>query len=127
MNEGQDFPAWLASTSVQREALFTYAKSEMPDDPVLISGDIDKAIRAEYAAGMQLVDCDFFLTGETAKAALAVREEPKNADLSAKERDILVKVSVRDIVRLRDSLELTKGIFAARRISGFGARKAMEK
>ena len=113
------FEEWLSRTQVQRDALFAYAKTETPTDPVLISGDIDKAMRAEFAAGIQLVDCDYFLTGETAKAVMAYKEDEK----SAKERDILVKDSVKGIRRLRDSLSLLKDILIARRIAGFGARK----
>lgn len=117
----ESFEDWLTRTQVQRDALFSYAKTETPTEPALIGIDIDKSMRAEFAAGLQLVDCDYFLTGETAKSVLAAKDDGK----SAKERDILVKDSVKGIRRLRDSLSLLKEILVARRIAGFGARKGL--
>lgn len=115
-----DFHSWLEKTQKQRDALFAYAREEMPTEAVLIGGDIERAMRAELAAGLQCVDADFFLTQETARAVLKYRGDDS---LSAKERDIIVKDSVKDTKRLRDSLELLREILVARRIAGFGARK----
>ncbi len=126
MNElkDKDFPTWLADSQRQRDALFEFAKSEMPTASELIGGDIDKSIRAEEAAGLQLIDVEYFLTGENAKAVLKFKEpEQDKKGLSATERNIMVKLEVREIVRLRDRLELLKSIFVARRINGFGSRK----
>ena len=123
----EDFPAWIARTQAQREALFAYAKEEMTTDPALIGADLDKALRAELAAGTELVDCEYFLTGETAKTILAHKKREDLEAYSANERNAMIKDEVKEIVRLRDSLELLKSIFSARRIAQFGARKAMEK
>lgn len=116
----ETFEEWITRTQNQRDALFAYAREEMPTEAVLIGGDIDKSMRAEFAAGIQLVDADYFLTAETAKSVMHYRGDDS---LSAKERDIMVKDSVKDTKRLRDSLELLREIFVARRIAGFGARK----
>ena len=123
----EDFPAWIARTQVQRDALFAYAKTEMPTELALVGPDIDKALRAEIAAGLELVDCEYFLTGETAKTILAHKKREDLEAYSANERSAMIKNEVKEIVRLRDSLELVKSIFSARRIAQFGARKAMEK
>ncbi len=128
MSEEQSFESWLQSTQKQRDALFDYAKSEMPTSPELIGADIDKAIRAEQAAGLQAIDAEYFLTGETAKAVLKYKEpDQENKGYSATERNIMVKLEVREIVRLRDRLELLKQIFSARRINGFGSRKSQQQ
>lgn len=127
MNDGQTFEQWIAATSVQRESLFAYAKTEMPTDPALVGPDLDKSLRAEMASGQELVDCEYFLTGETAKAILAHKKREDLEAYSANERGAMIKNEVKEIVRLRDSLELLKGIFSSRRIAQFGARKAMEK
>ena len=126
MTEGQSFEEWLDSTRVQREALFAYAKEEMTTDPAQIGADLDKALRAELAAGTELVDCEYFLTGETAKTILAHKKREDIEAYSANERNAMIKDEVKDIVRLRDSLELVKSIFSARRIAQFGARRIME-
>ena len=127
MNNGQSFEEWIMATSIQREALFAYAKTEMPTDPALVGPDLDKALRAELAAGLELVDCEFFLTGETARAILDHKKREDLEAYSANERSAMIKNEVKEIVRLRDSLELLKSIFSARRIAQFGARKSMEK
>jgi len=62
MNDGQTFEQWIAATSVQRESLFAYAKTEMPTDPALVGPDLDKSLRAEMASGQELVDCEYFLS-----------------------------------------------------------------
>jgi hypothetical protein len=121
------FEEWLTKTQTQRDALFAYAKEEMTTDLALIGADLDKALRAELAAGTELVDCEFFLTGETARAILDHKKREDLEAYSANERGAMIKNEVKEIVRLRDSLELLKSIFSARRIAQFGARKAMEK
>ena len=123
----EDFPAWLSNSQKQRDALFEYAKEPMPTELAMIGPDIDKALRAEEASGLQLIDVEFFLTGETAKTILAHKKREDLEAYSANERSAMIKNEVKEIVRLRDSLELVKSIFFARRIAQFGARKAMEK
>jgi len=127
MSEGQDFPTWVANSQKQRDALFEYAKETMPTAPELVGPDIDKALRAEEASGLQLIEAEFFLTGEMAKAILDHKKREDLESYSANERSAMIKNEVKEIVRLRDSLELVKSIFSARRIAQFGARKAMEK
>ena len=122
----ETFTDWLTRTQIQREALFAYAKTEMPTDAVLVGPDIDKALRAEVAAGLELIDCEYFLTGETAKAILDHKKREDLEAYSANERSAMIKNEVKEIVRLRDSLELVKSIFSARRIAQFGARRNME-
>ena len=122
-----DFSAWLTESQHQRDALFAYAKTELPTDPAMIGPDIDKALRAELSTGLQLTNCEYFLTGETAKTILAHKKREDLEAYSANERSAMIKNEVKEIVRLRDSLELVKSIFSARRIAQFGARKAMEK
>ena len=123
----EDFPTWLSNSQKQRDALFSYAKESMPTELALIGPDIDKALRAEEASGLQLIDVEFFLTGETAKAILSHKKKEDIEAYSANERSAMIKNEVKEIVRLRDSLELVKSILSARRIAQFGARKAMEK
>jgi hypothetical protein len=121
------FEEWLTKTQTQRDALVAYSKSEMPTDAVLVGPDLDKALRAELAAGLELVDCEYFLTGETARAILDHKKREDLDAYSANERSAMIKNEVKEIVRLRDSLELLKSIFSARRIAQFGARRNMEK
>ena len=123
MDTGEDFQTWLTRTQAQRDALFSYARSEMPTEPGELTLDLDKCIRAEGAAGLQHIDADFYLKGETAQAVITSRD--LSPDISAKEREIQVRDSVKSAAKLVAQLELLRDIFKARRIAASTIKRGL--
>ena len=119
----ENFEQWLTRTQKTRDALFEYAKSEMPTEQGLLSMDLDKCIRAEGAAGLQHIDADFYLKGETAQAVITSRD--LSPDISAKEREIQVRDSVKSAAKLVAQLELLRDIFKARRIAASTIKRGL--
>lgn len=87
------------------------------------SGDIEKAIRGAEAAGLQLSQVQYFLTGETAKSVMSHKTECP--ELSAKERDLMVKDHVKDIQRLYDRLDVLCHSLNIRIRSQLNARRSI--
>lgn len=123
MDNGEDFISWITRTQKTRDALFEYAKSEMPTEQGLLSVDLDKCIRAEGAAGLQHIDAEFYLTGESSKCSNVAKQSI--SDSSAKERELWVKNEVRFIARLVSQLELLRDIFKARRIAASTIKRGL--
>ena len=96
---------WLEATQSRRTELLAYAKSPLPVDISERHADLDMAIRAEDDLGQLLSDAESFLAQYTAQAVLAMRE--KYSDLSAKERELMIKAEVKDIRRVVDGIDVT--------------------
>lgn len=123
MDNKETFEAWLTRTQKQRDALFAYSKTPMPTDAGERTADIDKSLRAAEAAGEQCADAQYFLTQATAQAILTARD--LSPDLLAKERDIMVKDSVKDIQRLYDYLDVLCKVLNSRVRAGCNARRSL--
>ena len=99
----ESFENWLTSSQLQRDALFLHSKSKIPTDRGELSDDIEKSIRAAEAAGAQLAKSQYYLTEATAQALITARD--LSPDIKGKERDIMIKDSVKGVQLLNDEIE----------------------
>ena len=96
---------WLQSTEERRNELAAYGKTPLPADVGERHADLDQAIRASDDAGRLLADAESFLAQHFAQSVLSMRE--RYPDLTAKEREAIVRAEVRDIQRIVDSLSIS--------------------
>ena len=96
---------WLEATATRRTELEAYALAPLPTDIGERHMDLEKSIQNADDAGRLLADGEMYLTGEKAKAMFAALKE--HDDLTAKEREIVIKASVAQVQRLIDGLAVT--------------------
>jgi len=96
---------WLESTSTRREELEAYALAPLPTDAGERHLDIEKAIQSADDSGRLLADAEQYLTHAKAQAMFAALKE--HDDLTAKERELVIKDAVRQVQRLVDGLTVT--------------------
>ncbi len=113
---------WLDSTKELREALSAFGKSPLPMDAGERHAEFDRLIQNESDALTLLADSESYLSQATAQAVLAMKD--RHPDVSAREREILVKASVRDLQRLTDGLSITARIIANRRFIAMNANRS---
>jgi hypothetical protein len=83
---------------------------------------MDAAIQSADDCGRLLADAQSYLSQAKAQAMLAVLDEYE--DLSAKEREFVIKDRVRKIQRLCDGLEVTERTLRSRLFSSMNANRS---
>lgn len=112
---------WLTATQKQRDALFAHAKSAIPSEHSLLGDDIEKSIRAAEAAGAQLADVRYYLTGARKVAFDSIPVEVKGIG-----REIAIDDKVKEIQMLYDKMEnLAKSLNSRVRASCNGRRSLL--
>ena len=96
---------WLEKNSALMGKLIEHIKSPMPDSFESRLNEVESDIKLKDEAERLLADCETFLTQETARAILEVRS--KHPDLNSEERKAFVKLSVRDVQRIHDGIEVS--------------------
>ncbi len=105
IDEPLDLSSWLEATQARRDELDAYGRSALPTDLGERHLDLEKSIQNADDAGRLLADGEMYLTGEKAKAMFAALKE--HDDLTAKEREIVIKADVAKVQRLVDGLAVT--------------------
>lgn len=120
--KGITFDDWLQSTEERRNDLAEYGKTPLPADIGERHADMDKAIQGADDAGRLLADAESFLSQHFAQSILSMRD--RYPDLSAKEREAIVRSEVRDIQRIVDGLAVTARTIKSRIMSNLNANRA---
>jgi hypothetical protein len=113
---------WLTSVQDRIDALYAYGKTPLPAGPEERHLDMDAAIQSADDCGRLLADAQSYLSQAKAQAMLAVLDEYE--DLSAKEREFVIKDRVRKIQRLCDGLEVTERTLRSRLFSSMNANRS---
>lgn len=105
MDDGLTFDEWLEQTQHKRDELAAYGLTPLPADVGERHLDIEKAIQNADDSGRLLADGEMYLTQAKATAMFAALKE--HDDLTAKEREFVIKDAVSKIQRLVDGLAVT--------------------
>jgi hypothetical protein len=97
---------WILSTQEKRAELLSYSRSSIPTDPGERQLDISKAIESGEDAGELEADAEAYLIQAEAQAVLQARKEYE--DLTASEREKIIKNICRDVRRLRDGMAVVR-------------------
>jgi hypothetical protein len=113
---------WLDSVQERIDALYAYAKTPLPAGPEERHLDMDMAIQSADDCGRLLADAESFLSQAKAKAVLAMIDD--YGDLTARDREILVKNEVRGVQRLVDGIAVTERTIRSRLFSSMNANRS---
>lgn len=113
---------WLTATEERRDELDKYSMSPLPADISERHADTDECIQSESDACRLLADAESYLSQFKAQSVLAIKD--KYPDLSAKEREVMLKDSIRDVQRLVDGLAVTAKTLSNRRFHSMNANRS---
>lgn len=116
------FLEWLDSTDNLRACLMDYAKSPLPADASERHADMDRAIQNGDDAGRLVADAEGYLIQAIAQAVMEARR--LHPDLNSKEREAIVKDSVRHVQRLVDGLAVTDRSIKSRQFAMMNAGRS---
>lgn len=117
-----DLTTWLEQTESKRNELYDYGRSPLPCDIGERHNDIERAIQNSDDAKRLQSEAESYLTQARAQALFAVLHE--YPDLSAKDREIVIKDRVRDLQRLVDGLTTTSRTIRDRIYSTLNANRS---
>lgn len=118
----QAFEEWLEQTDSMRSAIESHAESPLPADASERHAEIELAIKMQNDAELMLADCEFFLTRETEKAMLCIREN--FPDYTAKEREVSIRAHVSGLQRIADKLAASGRTMKSRLYAAMNANRS---
>lgn len=116
------FEEWVESTQHRRDELDAYGRSPLPADVSERHQDIENAIRNCDDISRIKADAESLLSQAKAQAMFAaMRNHP---DFTAKEREIVIKDSIRGLQRLVDGISVTHQTIKSRIFASLNANRA---